>query len=201
MVASINNSSQNQQIPTSRKIAGAAVGTAIGATPLAYLAYDAVKPFKPQDIIKAQDFMRMIMPPIDSFENTKAVAETIIKNEGLAKKGVKLFISNKNPESVAHLDELFKNEKPKRYVNKIKEMFKNGLNACFYPKAKTIIINDEIAHSSVFHELGHAKDFTSKNIFMKALTKGRYLCPMNVSIIADTLLTSDQFTEVLSSRL
>lgn len=200
MVTNINNNSQTQQIPTSRKIAGAAVGTAIGATPLAYLAYDAVKPFKPEDIAKTQDFMRMIMPPIDSFENTKAVAETIIKNEGLADKGVKLFISNKTPESVAHLDELFKNEKPKGYVNKMKEMFKNGLNACFYPKAKTVIINDEIAHSSVFHELGHAKDFTSKNIFMKALTKGRCLTPMNVSVVAPIALAVAMFHNVDRSK-
>ena len=200
MVASINENSQNQQIPASRKIAGVAVGTAIGATPLAYLAYDAVKPFKPSDIIKVQDYMRMIMPPVDSFENTKAVAESIIKNEGLADKGVKLFISNNTPESAAHLDNLFKKEKPKCYVDKMKQMLKNGLNACFYPKAKTVIINDEIAYSSVFHELGHAKDFTSKNIFLKALTKGRYLTPMNISVIAPVALAVAMFHNVDKSK-
>ena len=199
MVSSINNQ-QNNQVSTTRKVIGTTLGTAIGAAPIAYMTYDAFKPFKPQDIDKYQSFMRMMMPEIDSFENTKAVAETIIKNEGLADKGVKLFISNKTPESVAHLDELLKNEKPKGYVKKMKEMLKNGLNACFYSKAKTVIINDEIAYSSVFHELGHAKDFTSKNIFMKSLIKGRNLTPMGISVVAPIALAVAMFHNVDKSK-
>ena len=94
------------------------IGTTIGIAPLGYLAYDTLKPLSKQEIKLYQQAMTNIMPSVDSFENTKAVAQTILNNEGLADKGVKIFVSNNTPESTNKLNELFKSEKPKFLVEK-----------------------------------------------------------------------------------
>ena len=68
------------------------IGTTIGIAPLGYIAYDTLKPLSKQNIKQYQQAMLNIMPDIDSFENTKAVAQTILNNEGLTDKGVKIFV-------------------------------------------------------------------------------------------------------------
>lgn len=176
------------------------IGTTIGIAPLGYLAYDTLKPLSKQEIKLYQQAMTNIMPAIDSFENTKAVAQTILNNEGLADKGVKIFVSNNTPESTNKLNELFKSEKPKLFVEKLKTMFQNGCNACYHPKSKTVIINDEIAHSSIFHEIGHAKHFNSKNPLMKLLVNSKNLTPMGISVVAPLALGVAMFHKVDNTK-
>lgn len=176
------------------------IGTTIGIAPLGYIAYDTLKPLSKQDIKLYQQAMTNIMPAIDSFENTKAVAQTILNNEGLADKGVKIFVSNNTPESTNKLNELFKSEKPKLFVEKLKTMFQNGCNACYHPKSKTVIINDEIAHSSIFHEIGHAKHFNSKNPLMKLLVNSKNLTPMGISVVAPLALGVAMFHKVDNTK-
>lgn len=172
------------------------IGTTIGIAPLGYIAYDTLKPLSKQDIKLYQQAMLNIMPDIDSFENTKAVAQTILNNEGLTDKGVKIFVSNNTPESTNKLNELFKSEKPKLFIEKAKTMLRNGCNACYHPKSQSVIINDEIAHSSIFHEIGHAKHFNSKNPLMKLLVKSRNITPMGISIVAPIALGVAMFHKV-----
>ena len=176
------------------------IGTTIGIAPLGYLAYDTLKPLSKQEIKLYQQAMTNIMPSVDSFENTKAVAQTILNNEGLADKGVKIFVSNNTPESTNKLNELFKSEKPKLFVEKLKTMFQNGCNACYHPKSKTVIINDEIAHSSIFHEIGHAKHFNSKNPLMKLLVNSKNLTPMGISVVAPLALGVAMFHKVDNTK-
>ena len=176
------------------------LGTTIGIAPLGYIAYDTLKPLSKQEIKLYQQAMTNIMPAIDSFENTKAVAQTILNNEGLADKGVKIFVSNNTPESTNKLNELFKSEKPKFFIEKIKTMLKNGCNACYHPKSKSVIINDEFAHSSIFHEIGHAKHFNSKNPLMKLLVNSRNLTPMAISVVAPLALGVAMFHKVDNTK-
>lgn len=176
------------------------IGTTLGIAPLGYLAYDTLKPLSKQEIKLYQQAMTNIMPSVDSFENTKAVAQTILNNEGLADKGVKIFVSNNTPESTNKLNELFKSEKPKLFVEKLKTMFQNGCNACYHPKSKSVIINDEISHSSIFHEIGHAKHFNSKNPLMKLLVNSKNLTPMGISVVAPLALGVAMFHKVDNTK-
>lgn len=176
------------------------IGTTIGIAPLGYLAYDTIKPLSKQDIKLYQQAMTNIMPSVDSFENTKAVAQTILNNEGLAKKGVKIFVSNNTPESTNKLNEFFKTEKPKIFIKKIKIMLQNGCNACYHSKSKSVIINDEFAYSSIFHEIGHAKHFNNKNPLMKLLVNSRNLTPMAISVVAPLALGVAMFHKVDNTK-
>lgn len=176
------------------------IGTTLGIAPLGYLAYDTLKPLSKQEIKLYQQAMTNIMPSVDSFENTKAVAQTILNNEGLAKKGVKIFVSNNTPESTNKLNEIFKTEKPKIFIKNIKIMLQNGCNACYQAKSKSVIINDEFAYSSIFHEIGHAKHFNSKNPLMKLLVNSRNLTPMAISIVAPLALGVAMFHKVDNTK-
>ena len=95
-----------------------AIGTTVGIAPTAYLLYDTLRPISKDTIPILQGVTNNIFPPIDTFQNTKRVAETIIKNEGLADKGVRILIANNTPESQSKLDNIFKTEKPKFFVKK-----------------------------------------------------------------------------------
>ena len=176
------------------------IGTTIGIAPLGYIAYDTLKPLSKQDIKQYQQIVSNMAPAIDSFENTKAVAQTILNNEGLAEKGVKIFVSNNTPESTNKLNELFKSEKPKILVEKLKTMLRNGCNACYHPKSQSVIINNEFSHSSIFHEIGHAKHFNSKNPLMKLLVKSRNLTPMGISVVAPIALGVAMFHKVDNTK-
>lgn len=79
-------------------------------------------------------------------------------------------------------------------------MFQNGCNACYHPKSKTVIINDEIAHSSIFHEIGHAKHFNSKNPLMKLLVNSKNLTPMGISVVAPLALGVAMFHKVDNTK-
>lgn len=165
-----------------------AIGTTVGIAPTAYLLYDTLKPISKDTIPMLQGVTNNIFPPIDTFQNTKRVAETIIKNEGLADKGVYILIANNTPESQGKLDNIFKTEKPKFFVKKIKMILQNGCNACFHEKSNSVIVNDVFATSGIFHEIGHAKHYNSKNPLMKLLVKSKNITPMGVSLVAPIAL-------------
>ncbi len=182
-----NNTSPSKKC-TTRDVIGSTVGSAIGLAPMALVAKDALTPPKKEAIPELQAFMDLMMPPIDSFENTKATAEKVLQKTGLDKKGVEIFIADGSPSSRKELDKLLEGEKPKKMVESFKEMVHSGVNAFFYPKKNKILINDKHATSSVFHEIGHAQNSNDKNILVKALKKGRMLTPMNVSLVAPVAL-------------
>lgn len=165
-----------------------AIGTTVGLAPTAYLIQDAVKPISKDTIQMYQCAINDIFPPTDTFHNTKNVAETIIKNEGLADKGVRLLIANNSPDSNTKLDNIFKTEKPKFLVKNIKTLLQNGCNGCYHNKSKSVIVNDVFGTSSIFHEIGHAKHFNSKNPLMKLLVKSRNITPMGVSLVTPIAL-------------
>ena len=163
-------------------------GLAVGMLPMAVQLKDELTPVKPKDIPSLKSFMNIISPSVDTFENTMTVAEKILQEEGLAKKGVGIFVANNTPESVAGLDDLFKDMKPKKLVESTKNILRNGCNACYCNNIKKAIISNEGGHSLIFHELGHAKHFNSKNIFMKALVHSREITQCGVSLFAPIAL-------------
>lgn len=165
-----------------------AIGTTVGLAPTAYLIQDAVKPISKNTIQMYQCAINDIFPATDTFHNTKNVAETIIKNEGLVDKGVRLLIANNSPDSNTKLDNIFKTEKPKFLVKKIKTLLQNGCNGCYHNKSKSVIVNDVFGTSSIFHEIGHAKHFNSRNPLMKLLVKSRNITPMGVSLVTPIAL-------------
>ena len=178
-----SNNTNNKHSLKTRNVVGASVGTLIGAAPIAFLIKEATKIPTPESIEATKPLMELNFPPIDTFENTKNIANKILKEKGLADKGVELFIADNSPSSRVSLDKLFEKETPKKMVNAMKEVLHNGLNACFVAKYNKVIINDKRAHSAVFHEIGHAMNFNG-NIFVKALQKARVITPMNVSLLA-----------------
>lgn len=179
-------------------ILGAGAGFATGIAPIAYIVHDTFKPFTKDDAIVLRDMTNKLMPPVDTFEATKNITEKLIKEEGLAEKGVQLLVANNTPESCAEFDKLLEHQKPKRLVDNLKMEMKNGCNACFYNDKNTqkVIISNNGGYSMAYHELGHAKNFNSKNIFMKTLVKARNLTPMGISVVAPIALAVAMFHKV-----
>lgn len=175
---------------------GKTMGLAVGGFPSAYLLYDSLKPVSDNDVRILQKAVDKIFPAIDTFDKTTETAERIIKNEGLADKGVKILITNNSEESTQKLNEILKNEKPKSLVKNIKKLMQNGCNGCFHNTSNTVMVNDKFGFSSIYHEIGHAKHFNSKNPLMKLLTKSRNLTPMGVSVIAPIALGVAMFHKV-----
>lgn len=179
---------QSKPVSKKQKVTGLATGFGVGIVPLSYMAYDTFSTVKDADIPAMQKFMDSIIPNVDSFDNVKNITNKIIKNEGLADKGVELFITDGSKESIAKFDKMFNKVKPKKYIENVKKTLMNGGNAAYVHTYKKVMLNDKHGYGSFLHELGHAKNFNSNNILIKALTLGRKLTPFGLSIVAPIAL-------------
>lgn len=99
----------------------------------------------------------------------KSIFEKSIKNSGLEKNGLKFEHTNFTKEDLAKLGTKLETQ----IVNKD---IKAGMNACYVPKFKTVLLNGEKATISGFHELGHAMNHLQSKIgkFLQSLRKPGY---------------------------
>ena len=183
-----NVNQQNKPVSKKQKAAGLATGFGVGVVPLSYIAYDTFRTVKDTDIPVMQQFMDSVIPNVDYFDNVKKITNEIIKNEGLADKGVKLFVTDGSKESIAEFDKMFGKVKPKKYIENVKKTLMNGGNAAYVDKYKKVMLNDKHGYGSFLHELGHAKNFNSNNILVKALKHARKLTPFGISVVAPIAL-------------
>ena len=97
----------------------------------------------------------------------KQAADKAFANSGLAEKGVKLLDAtndNKNvvKESLQNALPNWVNKYPKlknffnKKFDKISNTIISGRNACYIPRANTILINKDKMSWAAFHEMGHA---------------------------------------------
>ena len=179
--------------PTSplRKAAAITAGTALALSPTAYLANEYLKKVSFENLPVYKNIMLNILPNLDSLEQTKSNIENILEETGLKEKGVKLFVATeKKQEELSNI--LSKDIKGNSYISKaLRESFvqkiTEGLNACFAPATKHIIIPETQSYVSAYHEAGHAYNATFSKIG-KILQKARNLTPYGVPLIMPLLL-------------
>ncbi len=104
-------------------------------------------------------------------------ARMMFKDSGLADKGVKLKDLSGKPIDTSKLEKPCKTyaDMVKRVHEESKISVKRGDNSSYYSPSKEIFCNLKSSPMSVPHEMGHAMNCTSKNPFLKILTKGKYL--------------------------
>ena len=112
-----------------------------------------------------------IMKLSDACKVTKNEAKQIFKLSNLKKQGVRIRNCNLT-------------KKIKSYTE---AQAATGHNAFYVPEVKKILCN--LNSSAIFapHEMGHAKNYMSKNIFIKALAKSRNLGILYLPILAVAL--------------
>lgn len=174
-----------------KKAAAITTGAALAISPTIYLANEYLKKISPSDLYIYKNVMLKILPNLDSFEKTKSNIENILQETGLKEKGVKLFVATgANQEELSQI--LSKAVKGNSYIPKaIRESFKQkiteGLNACFSPATKHIIIPETQSYISAYHEAGHAYNAAFSKIG-KFLQKARNLTPYGLPLIMPALV-------------
>lgn len=194
VLAGVNNNDRtnaikNRFITVGSTIAGAGIGLAVP--------YMTVKDsFTVQSSVgieSTKQFMKKLMPDVDTFENTAKNVKSILEETGLASKGVKFNPIDKSTEGMNTLngiiDANIKSKKPlaQKLKNVYRQMFSEGVNAAYFSGTKDVVINKENLYSSVYHELGHAKN-ANGNFATKALQKARNITPFGVSMVAPLVL-------------
>ncbi|GEM_PF-4894430 len=184
-----------------RNLAAAGAGIAVGTALPALTVVDSIRTSSPQELGDSLKFMKKLMPATDTFENVKANAEKVLEESGLKAKGVKATFITNTEESLSHLKDIctqeagvknsFQRKLGKNYFN----IFKEGANAAFFPKANECVVHSENLYDSIFHELGHAMN-KNGNVFTKALQNARVLTPFGASIVAPIALGFGIFHKV-----
>lgn len=93
MVSNISANKDNNKI-----YEGILSGAAIGLAMPAYTLHESLKPVSVYDAKSTAKYMAKFMPDVDTFESTKNNIETLLKDTGLDKKGVKLFAHDGSKE-------------------------------------------------------------------------------------------------------
>ncbi|MCM1266078.1 MAG: hypothetical protein NC200_07755 [Candidatus Gastranaerophilales bacterium] len=198
MVSSVSNKNNNQQHSTVLKtLCGGAIGMAIPTA----IVCDTFTPVTVADAKETAEGMRKFMPDMDTFENTKANIQKLLKDTGLEKKGVKLLAHDGTSESDKALRDILNQIDPstKKLNQIVKDNLFNttkyGANACFISNSNTIHISRRNLYTSAYHELGHAMN-AKTNIFSKALAKARGITPYGISILAPITLAVGLFHKI-----
>ena len=174
-----------------RNVCGVTAGAIVGLAPIPYVLSESISKISPKDLENQKYMMSMILPNIDTLENTKKNISAIIDKIGLKEKGVELIVaSNENKSEITNL--LEKSIKGNSQIAKLMresflQKFMEGLNAAYLPETRKIIVSQKQGYMSAYHELGHAYDFL-KSKFGKILAKGRYLIPFNIPVFAPLFL-------------
>ena len=161
MVESIQSNGYNQPRYRQRSQAEAEIG--FWAASLATgLLYKALPSF-------SNPFLNQVKKEHNNNHLYKDVFERSVHNSGLAEKGLRFLNTQPSPadnfkikngmrEAVEHLD------------------IKEGLNACYIPDAKVVMLNADKATISGFHELGHAMNHLNSKFgrFLQKLRKPGY---------------------------
>ncbi len=188
----ISNGSVSQKTPSKlRNICGVTVGAVVGLAPIPYILKESIAKVSQKNLAGQRSMMSMILPNIDTLENTKRNISEIIEKIGLKEKGVELVVaSDKNKSEIANL--LKKSVAGDSKISKLMresflQKFIEGINAAYLPETKKIIVPQSQCYMSAYHELGHAYDFLKSGLG-KVLSKGRYLVPFNIPIFAPLFL-------------
>ena len=186
----VQNAQNNKQ--SKRSAAAIAAGAAIGAAPSAYVFYDTIKKYSPEEMKSLGKTIQLMMPDVDTFENIQNIAQKALKDTGLAQKGVTInTVTPQNVDAVAQEIKSFASKQPfiNRISQKFAQMFGYGGNAAYVTSNKKIYIGESGAFSSVFHEMGHAMNGNfSKS--MKILQKLRDVAPYCVPMLGLALFAA-----------
>lgn len=174
---------QENRPSTLKKNAGIIAGAAVGLAPMMLMAGAALRPFDESRLDKIKSLDKKIFPDFGHYNDIMRSANDVLVKTGLADQGVKIYNINVILDTDSKLPE------PKNFFQKIRMqqyskfmgMIKKGLNACYNPKNKHILVSTEGHYSSVFHEIGHALNNNS-NGFMKVLQKARRISPKMLPI-------------------
>lgn len=184
-----------------KEIGAVAAGGAVGLAAPVYVLKDSVHKLTPETAKTMAETMKTLMPEVDTFENTKKIAEKILEESGLKTKGVKLNFIDNTKESLSHLKDVIRTEASetstfgRRMGSIYYETFKEGANAAFFPKANEVVVHSKNLYSSVYHELGHAMN-KNGNVFTKALQQARAITPFGISLLAPVFLAVGLFHKV-----
>lgn len=186
-----SDSIKSKAVSAGASLTGAGIGLAIPYTTIK----DAFTLQTPIGVESARKFMQKLMPEVDTFETTAKNVKAIMEETGLTAKGVKFSPVDKSTEGLKTLDGIIeantKTNSNNKLINKIRQVyrqtFSEGTNAAYFPGTKNVVVNKESLYSSVYHELGHAKN-ANGSFATKALQKARNITPFGVSLIAPVVL-------------
>ena len=103
----------------------------------------------------------------------RAAINDAFTNSKLAKNGVELLDVNEKAANkelrealLNSLPKFLREKGPAEYIiNILENIFKNGNNAAYLPKAKKIVVNIDKLGASAFHEMGHAINHNQSKIW------------------------------------
>lgn len=201
MVSSVSSNQHNKV----RTCVGNTAGVAAGLAAPVVIVSDYFRKWTPEMASNYAACMKKLMLDVDTFENTKKVAQKIVEESGLKKKGIKLAFIDGSKESLEHLKNVCANEvKPKtalgrRLLNTYTQMFGKGANAAFFQTSNECIVHSKNLYTSVYHELGHAMN-ANGNWLTKGLQRARGLTPLGASIVAPFALGVALFHKVDNTK-
>lgn len=170
-------------------LTGAAIGLAMPAMTLK----DSFTLHSPLEIDASREFLQKLMPEVDTFENTAKNVQSILKETGLAEKGVKFNAIDKSTAGKTRLKEIIdtniksKNPLMKKLKKVYTQMFGEGANAAYFTGTKDVVVHKESLFSSAYHELGHAMN-ANGGFASRMLQKSRSITPFGVSLVAPVVL-------------
>ncbi len=191
------SSVRNKAVAVGAGVVGAGIGMAMPCMTLK----DSFTIQSQTGIDSAKKFMQMLMPEVETFESASKNAKAILEETGLGAKGVKFSPVDKTTEGMRTLEGVIdanmtsKNSVAQRLKKVYTQMFGEGANAAYFTNSKDVVVNKNSLYSSVYHELGHAKN-ANGNFFTKSLQKARNITPFGVSLVAPVVLAVGLFHKV-----